>query len=46
MFSVNGDVIFSGSRILKQIYLELYIPSTICVFGGAPLRSLAWLSTI
>jgi len=30
----------------KKVDLEMYIPCTICVFGGTPFRCLAWLSSI
>ena len=45
-FSVCGDCMFPDSRILRKVDLELYIPGTICVFGGTPFKCLAWLSSI
>ena len=32
--------------VLRKVDLELYIPCTICVFGGTPFKCLAWLSSI
>ena len=44
-FSVLGDYI-SRSPHSRKVDLELYIPCTICVFGGTPFRCLAWLPSI
>ena len=43
--SVSEDHI-SRSLHSRKVYLELYIPCTICVFGGTPFRCLPWLSSM
>ena len=40
------ETVFPGPCVLRKVDLELYIPCTICVFGGTPFRCLAWLSSI
>ena len=37
------DNMFPGPRILIKVYLQLYIPCIICVFGRTPFKCLAWL---